>query len=106
MRLTCGRARAKANNILQVGCSLNNHFERGYRTCNQYPEYCSAGFVKEAAPGALPGSLPEGHRTDRSSVFFYYELPYEGPLVRPRAPGLKPEIHRVDPESGSTLRLL
>merc|ERR1712232_670063 len=35
------------NNVLQVDCSLNNHFERGYRTCNQYPEYCDSSFVQK-----------------------------------------------------------
>ena len=25
------------DNVLQMGCSVNNHYERGYRTCNQYP---------------------------------------------------------------------
>lgn len=34
------------NNVLQVACSYNNHYERGYRTCNQYPEYCDKTFVK------------------------------------------------------------
>ena len=25
------------DNVLQMGCSVNNHYERAYRTCNQYP---------------------------------------------------------------------
>ena len=25
------------DNVLQMGCSVNNHYERDYRTCNQYP---------------------------------------------------------------------
>jgi hypothetical protein len=41
----------QVNNVLQIGCSLNNHFERAYRTCNQYPEYCEPSFVKDVTSG-------------------------------------------------------